>query len=126
MPVKAAALLLLLAGCNGFSVCAATTKSDGLVFTEDKDGNDLGLDSLRWDTLDDGDYAECTEGADTGGDGCSSWSVHGAPDGEVTFTATLGSVSDQVSASFEMTDDCPAVVSDLTIKFAFDGMDTGS
>ena len=124
--MRAALALALLTGCNGFSVCAATTKSDGVVYTEDKDGSDLGLDSLRWDTLEDGDYAECTEGTDTGDDGCSSWAVHGAPDGEVTFTATLGQVSDQVTASFEMTDDCPAVVSDLTIRFSFNGSDTGN
>lgn len=118
--------LVLLTGCNGFSVCASTAKSDGLVYTEDKDGSDLGLDSLRWDTLDDGDYAECTEGTDTGDDGCSSWSVHGVPDGDVTFTATLGQASDQVTAAFELTDDCPAVASDLTIRFNFSGTDTGN
>lgn len=120
-------LLMLLAACNGFSICAAQSTIEANVYTEDKDGITLGVETLRWDTYTEGGEATCSDTTDTGAQGsCSSWIVEDPAEGDLTFTATRGHQTATVTNSFELSDDCPATASDLTLLFDFDGGDTGN
>lgn len=116
-------LLLLLAGCDGFSFCTQTSTTEATVYTYDAQGYTLGLDSLRWDTLDEGGEAICDS---TSGDGsCSTWIVEDPPEGEISFTGTRNGVESVATAEFSFSDDCPPEVETLDVEFRF-GDDTSS
>ena len=116
-------MILFLLACNGFSICTKSSDADATVYTYDQNGSTLGIESLRWDTLDDGGDASC-ESSSSGGT-CSTWLIEGAPNDEITFTATLNGSTASTTAEFEFDEECPPNVDSLDLNFNFNGSDTG-